>query len=334
TPPHVTAASSMTRLCYFITSSATSTSAHFQTLRPNNSFMGCLPHFHNPPLFLDHLALTVHRASFENSPILPLSPPLPHLLIAYTWTLGVQLLFVPLADTSTSLSSLMTIPAMCPFTFSPPSLKPQPLSWNGQGRLIHTCIRQTFTLPDSPQQNGVAESRNRILVQIARCLLTHASAPPSLWEYAILHAAALHNLHPHPHHTHTTPAELWTGQKPSVRPLRVWGCTSYVLLNSQARRAKLAPKTITCVYLGHNSNSPDYLFLHPTTNKLYRSRDVFFDESHPFYPSSTVSPSPPPPSLTWADFDNLPPATTPSPPLPAPSTVSDPPSPASPSSTT
>ncbi|CAI7826234.1 unnamed protein product [Closterium sp. NIES-53] len=70
-------------------------------------------------------------------------------------------------------------------------------------------IRQTFTLPDSPQQNGVAESRNRILVQIARCLLTHASAPPSLWGYAMLHAAALHNLHPHPHHTHTTPAELW-----------------------------------------------------------------------------------------------------------------------------
>ncbi|CAI7781930.1 unnamed protein product [Closterium sp. NIES-53] len=166
-------------------------------------------------------------------------------------------------------------------------------------------------LTANPQQNGVAESRNRILVQIARCLLTHASAPPSLWGYAMLHAAALHNLHPHPHHTHTTPAELWTGQKLSVRPLRVWGCTSYVLLNSQARRAaggKLAPKTIT--------------------------RDVFFDESHPFYPSSIVSPSPPPPSLTWADFDSLPPATTPSPPLPAPSTVSDPPSPASPSSTT
>ncbi|CAI7894783.1 unnamed protein product [Closterium sp. NIES-53] len=198
-------------------------------------------------------------------------------------------------------------------------------------------IRQTFTLPDSPQQNGVAEGRNRILVQIARCLLTHASAPPSLWGYAMLHAVALHNLHPHPHHTHTTPAKLWTGQKPSVRPLRVWGCTSYVLLNSQARRAaggKLAPKTITCMYLGHNSDSPDYLFLHPTTNKLYRSRDVFFDESHPFYPSSTVSLSPPPPSLTWADFDSLPPATTPSPPLPAPSTVSDPSSPASPSSTT
>ncbi|CAI7821159.1 unnamed protein product, partial [Closterium sp. NIES-54] len=77
----------------------------------------------------------------------------------------------------------------------------------------------TFTLPDSPQQNGVAESLNRILVQIARCLLTHASAPPSLWGYAMLHAAALHNLHPHPHHTHTTPAELWTGQKLSVRPL-------------------------------------------------------------------------------------------------------------------
>ncbi|CAI7852173.1 unnamed protein product, partial [Closterium sp. NIES-53] len=143
-------------------------------------------------------------------------------------------------------------------------------------------ILQTFTLPDSPQQNGVAESRNRILVQIARCILTHASAPP-LWGYAMLHAAALHNLHTHPHHTHTTPAKLWTGQKPSIRPLRVWGCTS---------------------------------------------------DSHPFYPSSKASPSPLPPSLTWADIDRLPPRATPSPPLPATSTVSDPPPPASPSSTT
>ncbi|CAI7768771.1 unnamed protein product [Closterium sp. NIES-53] len=63
-------------------------------------------------------------------------------------------------------------------------------------------------------------------------------------------------------------------------------------------------------------------------------RDVFFHESHPFYPSSKASPSPPPPSLTWADFDSLPPPDTPSPPLPAPSTVSDPPPPTSPSSTT
>ncbi|CAI7757563.1 unnamed protein product, partial [Closterium sp. NIES-54] len=99
----------------------------------------------------------------------------------------------------------------------------------------------------------------------------------------MLHAAALHNLHTHPHHTHTTPAKLWTGQKPSIRPLRVWGCTS---------------------------------------------------DSHPFYPSSKASPSPLPPSLTWADIDRLPPRATPSPPLPATSTVSDPPPPASPSSTT
>ncbi|CAI7929772.1 unnamed protein product [Closterium sp. NIES-54] len=155
--------------------------------------------------------------------------------------------------------------------------------------------------------------------------------------YAMLHAAALHNLHPHPHHTHTTPAELWTGQKPSVRPLRVWGCAFYVLFDSQARRAtggKLAPKTIMCVYLGHNSDSPDYLFLHPSTTKLYRSRDVFLDESHPFYPSSKASPSPPLSSLTWADFDNLSPSDTPSSPLPAHSTVSDLPPPTSPSSTT
>ncbi|CAI7888911.1 unnamed protein product [Closterium sp. NIES-54] len=61
---------------------------------------------------------------------------------------------------------------------------------------------------------------------------------------------------------------------------------------------------------------------------------VFFDESHPFYTSSKASPSLLPPSLTWTDLDRFPVAATPSPPLPAPSTISDPPPPASPSSTT
>ncbi|CAI7801165.1 unnamed protein product [Closterium sp. NIES-53] len=202
-------------------------------------------------------------------------------------------------------------------------------------------IQQNFTLPDSPQQNGIAESRNHTLVKITRCLLGHSNAPHSLWGYALYHATLLYNLyHPHPHLPDTTPTTLWLGKTPTARSLRVWGCTAYVLLNPQARRqygGKLGPKTQTCIYLGHNADSPDYLFLNPSTQQLVRSRDVVFDETRPFYSTSERDSLSHPPSLVWADFDappDLPPAPAPSPPTPpatapSPSEVSDPPSPVS-----
>ncbi|CAI7777094.1 unnamed protein product [Closterium sp. NIES-53] len=130
------------------------------------------------------------------------------------------------------------------------------------------------------------------------------------------------------------------GKTPTARSLRVWGCTAYVLLNPQARRqrgGKLGPKTQTCIYLGHNADSRDYLFLNPSTQQLVRSRDVVFDELRPFYSTSGLDPPSDPPSLVWADFDahpDPPPASAPSPPpspaiAPSPSEISDPTSPVS-----
>ncbi|CAI7791780.1 unnamed protein product, partial [Closterium sp. NIES-53] len=100
----------------------------------------------------------------------------------------------------------------------------------------------------------------------------------------------------------------------------------------QRQGGKLGPKTQTCIYLGHNADSPDYLFLNPSTQQLVRIRDVVFDETRPFYSTSGDDPPFGPPSLVWADFDAppaLPPAPAPSPPTslaiaPSPSEVSDP----------
>ncbi|CAI7815554.1 unnamed protein product [Closterium sp. NIES-54] len=190
-------------------------------------------------------------------------------------------------------------------------------------------ILQNFTLLDSSQQNGIAESRNHTLVQITRCLLSHSHAPLSLWGYALYHAALLYNLYPHPHLPDTTPTTLWLGKTPTARPLRIWGCTTYVLLNPPARRqqgGKLGPKTQTCIYLGHNADSPDYLFLNPSTQQLVQSRDVIFDETRPFYstlggnplrttlpcvsnptsPVSSASAPPSPPSTTLPTAPSLP----------------------------
>ncbi|CAI7923358.1 unnamed protein product, partial [Closterium sp. NIES-54] len=46
-------------------------------------------------------------------------------------------------------------------------------------------IRQTFTLPDSPQQNGIAERRIGMVMDVARTSTMHAVAPHFLWPFAV-----------------------------------------------------------------------------------------------------------------------------------------------------
>ncbi|CAI7812599.1 unnamed protein product [Closterium sp. NIES-53] len=135
-------------------------------------------------------------------------------------------------------------------------------------------IRQTSTLPHSPEQNGVAERRIRTLMEITRCLLTHSSAPHSLWSYALVHAILLSNLRPDPLRPSITPFQLWTGRQPSARPLRVWDCAAHVLSNpaDRARQGgKLAPKTQLCAFIGINADCPGYPFFAPSSQQLIPS---------------------------------------------------------------
>ncbi|CAI7835755.1 unnamed protein product [Closterium sp. NIES-54] len=57
-------------------------------------------------------------------------------------------------------------------------------------------IRQTFSLPASPQQNGIAERRIGMVMDVARTSMIHAAAPHFLWPFAVQYAAHQFNLQP------------------------------------------------------------------------------------------------------------------------------------------
>ncbi|CAI7874078.1 unnamed protein product [Closterium sp. NIES-53] len=178
-----------------------------------------------------------------------------------------------------------------------------------------TCgIQQTHNLSHSPQQNGIAESRIREITKIARCLLAHASTPPSLWSCALLL-----NLRSHPQHSSSSPTKLWSKAKPDAAGLRVWGCKAFVLIppaDCSRAAGKLASRAMECVYLGHSRDSPGYLFLHPPSSRLICSIDVVFHESIPCYSTPPPDPLPPPSRpLAWTDTV-LPPLLPPAPLLP------------------
>ncbi|CAI7760474.1 unnamed protein product [Closterium sp. NIES-54] len=55
-------------------------------------------------------------------------------------------------------------------------------------------MRQTFTLPASPQQNGIAERRIGMVMDFAHTSMIHAAAPYFLWPFAVQYAAHQINL--------------------------------------------------------------------------------------------------------------------------------------------
>ncbi|CAI7907682.1 unnamed protein product [Closterium sp. NIES-54] len=155
-------------------------------------------------------------------------------------------------------------------------------------------IRQTFTLPASPQQNGIAEPRIGMVMDVARTSMIHAAAPHFLWLFAVRYAAHQLNLQPRVSLPETSPTLLWTGKVGDASAFRVWGSRAFV---RDLSADKLSPRATPCVFLGFPPDAPGWQFYHPTSRRVLSSQDVTFDESVPYYrlfPYRTA-PLPPPP---------------------------------------
>ncbi|CAI7917621.1 unnamed protein product, partial [Closterium sp. NIES-54] len=104
-------------------------------------------------------------------------------------------------------------------------------------------IRQTFTLPDSPQQNGIAERRIGMVMDVARTSMIHAAAPHFLWSFAVQYAAHQLNLQPRVSLPETSPTLRWTGKVGDASTFRVWGSRAFV---RDLSADKLSPRAVPC----------------------------------------------------------------------------------------
>ncbi|CAI7915412.1 unnamed protein product [Closterium sp. NIES-54] len=155
-------------------------------------------------------------------------------------------------------------------------------------------IRQTFTLPASPQQNGIAERRIGMVMDVARTSMIHAAAPHFLWSFAVQYAAHQIKLQPRVSVPETIPTLRWMGKVGDASTFRVWGSQAFV---RDLSADKLSSRAVPCVFLGFPPDAPGWHFYHPTSRRVLSSQDVTFDESVPYYrlfPYRTA-PLPPPP---------------------------------------
>lgn len=144
--------------------------------------------------------------------------------------------------------------------------------------LSDSGITYRISCPYTPQQNGVAERKNRHLSEIARALLFHAQLPSKFWYDAYATAAFIINRIPSQSLDHVSPYEILFKIKPAYSLFRTFGCLCYPFLGS-TRVDKLSPKSVACIFLGYAPNHKGYLCYDTTTTKTYTSRHVVFHET-------------------------------------------------------
>lgn len=85
-------------------------------------------------------------------------------------------------------------------------------------------IEHQMTARYTPQQNGVAERKNRTVMDMVRCMLHFKNLPKSFWADAVSCAIYVLNRCPTKSVFGKTPQEAWSHKKPNISHLRVFGC--------------------------------------------------------------------------------------------------------------
>ncbi|MEM7213687.1 MAG: radical SAM protein [Pseudomonadota bacterium] len=133
------------------------------------------------------------------------------------------------------------------------------------------------TEPYTPQQNGVAERTNSVLMNKARCMMQCMTVPTKFWADALATAVHIRNITPSAGLDWDTPKTRCSGKVPRIDHLRVLGCHAEVFTPS-ARRAKLDARTRPCMFVGYTETWRNYRFYDIETGRIIVSGNAKFYE--------------------------------------------------------
>jgi len=142
--------------------------------------------------------------------------------------------------------------------------------------LWENAIIHEFTVPYSPQQNDIAERKNKTLKNMMNAMLLCSGLPDNMWGKAILSACYILNKVSHKS-LNKTPFELCKGYPPNLKFFKVWGCLAKVGI-LDFKRTNIGTKTVDAVFVGHAHDSVAYRFLCLNDNSIIESRDAEFFE--------------------------------------------------------
>jgi transposase InsO family protein len=118
-------------------------------------------------------------------------------------------------------------------------------------------IKRELTTPYNPLQNGVAERKNRSIVEAAKTMIHDQSLPMHLWAEASSTTVYVQNISPHEILGNKTLEEVFTGKKLEVNHLRIFGCPMYIHIPKE-KRTKLESSGRKGIFVGYSETSKAY----------------------------------------------------------------------------
>ena len=128
-------------------------------------------------------------------------------------------------------------------------------------------------MPHTPQQNGVAERNNKTMVGAAKAMLFDQGLPLFLWDEAYRTAVYIQNRCLHTTLGRKTLEEVFTGTRPDVSHIRIFGSVCYCHIHVDTRK-KLDTSEMKGLLVGYNEISKAYRVYIPACRRIIVTRDV------------------------------------------------------------
>ncbi|GJX02968.1 putative ribonuclease H-like domain-containing protein [Tanacetum coccineum] len=150
--------------------------------------------------------------------------------------------------------------------------------------IIELCgskgIKREYSNARTPQQNGVAERKNRTLIEAARTMLADSFLPNTFWAEAVSTACYVLNRVLVTKPQNKTPYELITGKIPIISYIRPFGC-HVTILNTIDHLGKFEGKSDEWVLVGYSLNSKAFMVYNLETKRVEENLHITFLENKP-----------------------------------------------------
>nr|GEV13675.1 hypothetical protein [Tanacetum cinerariifolium] len=139
-------------------------------------------------------------------------------------------------------------------------------------------IKREFSNARTPQQNGVAERRNRTLIEAARIMFTDAKLPVTFWAEAVNTACYVQNRVLVNKSHNKTPYELFNGRSPAIGFLKPFGC-HVMILNTLDNLGKFKEKGDEGYFIGYSMSSKAFRVFNKRPRRVDENMYVEFLEN-------------------------------------------------------
>jgi hypothetical protein len=126
-------------------------------------------------------------------------------------------------------------------------------------------------------QNSVAERKNRTIMEAVKTMIHDQDLPMCLWVEATMAVVYVHNQLSHSTLGFRTAEEMFTGKKPEVSHLKIFGYPVFIHILKE-KRNKLEPSGKKGIFVGYCEVSKAFRIYIPGHRHIEISRDVTFDE--------------------------------------------------------